>query len=187
MLTITVEDRKCEELWDDENEEFIPVPAQKGCTLQLEHSLISLSRWESKWCKPFLLDKDDKTEEETLDYIRCMTLNKNVDPGVYDRLTSAHIEQIRNYIYAPMTATTINERKTNKKNRKKVTSELIYYWMIANNIPFECEKWHLNRLITLIKVCNAENEQPKKTSRGDLVKQYAAINAANRRRFNSKG
>lgn len=169
--------------WDEENETFVEPKIQ---VLSLEHSLVSLSKWESKWCKPFL-HTDEKTTEETLDYIKCMTLTQNVDPSVYDKLTKQHILQINEYIEAPMTATTFSEDKNGKKNREIVTAELIYYWMIAYNIPFECQKWHLNRLITLVRVCGIKNAPPKKTSKKDLASRYAALNAQRRAKLNSKG
>ena len=180
MLWITVPAR---ELWDEKNQRFINTKEQ---TLQLEHSLVSLSKWESKWNKPFLL-QGEKTTEETIDYIRCMTLTQNVKPEVYLCLTDKNIKDVTNYIYAPMTATTFSDDKSTKKSREIVTSELIYYWMIALNIPFECQKWHLNRLLTLVRVCNVKNAPPKKTSKKDLMRRYAEINAANRKKFNSKG
>lgn len=186
MLQITIPAVEASELWDEKNMQFIPIPARKEQALQLEHSLVSLSKWESKWCKPFF-SKEEKTIDETLDYIRCMTINKNVDIDVYRYIDDETLKRITDYIYAPMTATTINEPKTARKKQQIVTSELIYYWMIANQIPFECEKWHLNRLITLIRVCNAENTPPKKTSKKELMSRYAAMNAANRKKFNSKG
>lgn len=186
MLTITVPAVEEDELWDDSKECFIPIPACKEQTLQLEHSLISLSKWESKWCIPFHSDKE-KTIDQTIDYIKCMTLNKNVDPNVYDHLTEENFKLISDYIYAPMTATTVRDKKGSSRRKEVITSEVIYYWMIANNIPFECEKWHLNRLITLIKVCGSYNEEPKKTNKRDLARQYAQINAANRKKYNSKG
>lgn len=186
MLTITVPAVEESEVWDEKEEQFISVPPCKEQVLQLEHSLISLSKWESKWCIPFNSDKE-KTIEQTIDYIKCMTLNKNVDQKAYDHLTKENLKEVTDYIYAPMTATTIREDKRKGRNREIITSEVIYYWMIANNIPFECEKWHLNRLITLIKVCASHNEKPKKMSQKELVSQYARINAANRKKFNSKG
>lgn len=171
------------EQWDEQKQEFIQT---KGQTLQLEHSLLSLSKWESKWNKAFL-SKTSKTHEETLDYIKCMTLNQNVDPDVYNCLSNKHIELINNYIVAPMTATHFSEDKGSKQNREVVTSELIYYWMIALNIPFECQKWHLNRLLTLIRVCNIKNQPAKKMSKRATASQYAQLNAARRQRLNSKG
>lgn len=175
MLRITVLE---DEQWDERKQEFV---YKKGQTLQLEHSLISLSKWESKWCKPFL-SRQEKTLEETLDYIKCMTLTQNVDPDVYNYLTTDNIKQINQYIDAPMTATTISEKATGRANREQVTAELIYYWMIALNIPFECQKWHLNRLLTLIRVCNIKNQPPKKRSKKDLLKHHAAVNAARRKK-----
>lgn len=173
------------ELYDEEKNEFIP--AQKDQVLQLEHSLVSLSKWESKWHKAFLA-KREKTSEEVLDYIRCMTITRNVDPSVYDRLTSENIAQIDKYLGDPMTATYFAEDKTKPKaSREVVTSELIYYWMIAQGIPIECEKWHLARLLTLIRVCNVKNAPPKKMSRKSILSQNAALNAARRKRYNTKG
>lgn len=180
MLRITI---PAIEQWDEQKQEFVQT---KGQTLQLEHSLVSLSKWESKWNKPFLA-KDNKTQEETLDYIKCMTITQPVDPDIYNGLTSEHIEQINKYIEAPMTATTFRENKQGKSNREIVTAELIYYWMIALNIPFECQKWHLNRLLTLIRVCNIKNSPPKKMGKQDTISQYARLNAARRKQHNSKG
>lgn len=169
--------------WDEQKEEFVEAKTQ---VLQLEHSLVSLSKWESKWCKPFLSD-NNKTEEELLDYIKFMTLTQNVDPGVYSHLTRENFSQINEYINAPMTATTFSENTQGKRNREVITSELIYYWMVALNIPFECQKWHLNRLITLVRVCNIKNAPPKKRSKRETANNYAALNAARRKQLNSKG
>ena len=172
------------EIWDEINNNFIQ---RKEQTLQLEHSLVSLSKWESKWCKPFLSDKG-LTNEETIDYIRCMTLTQSVPPDTYSRLTPEHINQVIEYINAPMTATTINERQEHGRiNREIVTAELIYYWMIALNINFECRKWHLNQLLTLIKVCNIKNSPPKKMGKGEIMRRNAALNAARRQKLNTKG
>ena len=180
MLTITI---PAVEQFDEQTEEFISTKEQ---TLQLEHSLVSLSKWESKWCKPFLT-KEEKTLEENLDYIKCMTLTQNVNPDVYRNLTRDNITEINKYIEAPMTATYIYEDKKGSINREQVTSELIYYWMIALNIPFECQKWHLNRLLTLIRVCNIKNQPRKKMSKRDLMSRNAALNAARRSKLNTKG
>lgn len=169
--------------WDEENEEFVPATEQ---VLELEHSLLSISKWESKWCKVFL-SKQDKNYEETLDYIKCMTVTENVDPKVYDSLTRENFEQINSYIESPMTATFFRKEEGGKPSRELVTNELIYYWMITLNIPFECETWHLNRLLTLIKVCNVKNQPPKKRSAKDIGRDYAAINAARKKRLNTRG
>lgn len=180
MLRITI---PAVEQWDEAKQEFIYTKEQ---TLSLEHSLVSLSKWESKWCKAFLT-KQEKTFEETLDYIKCMTLTQNVDPEVYNYLTNENIKEINEYIGAPMTATYFSDEKTSKTSREQVTAELIYYWMIALNIPFECQKWHLNRLLTLIKVCNIKNQPPKKRSKKDIMSRNAALNAARRKQLNTKG
>lgn len=169
--------------WDNEKKEFIEPKVQ---VLQLEHSLISLSKWESKWCKPFLTN-EDKTIEETLDYIKFMTLTPNVSPDVYSHITRANMKEINDYIEAPMTATTFSDNKNSKGKREIITAELIYYWMIALNIPFECQKWHLNKLLTLIRVCNIKNAPPKKKSLKETNKDYEALNAARRKKLKSKG
>lgn len=180
MLQITIPGG---ELWNPIVEKFVQI---KETTLTLEHSLVSLSKWESKWCKPFL-GKEEKTPEETLDYIRCMTLTQNVDPSIYYGLSGDNIEQIRRYIDAPMSATTIYENPNGPKSRETITSELIYYWMITLNIPFECQKWHLNRLLMLIRVCNIKNKPPKKMSQSQIMSRNAQLNAARRAKLHSKG
>lgn len=171
------------ELWDEEKMEFIHTKEQ---TLQLEHSLVSLSKWESKWCKPFL-SKQEKTFEETMDYIKCMTLTQNVNPEVYNYLTISNIDEINRYIDTPMTATRFQEDKTGKSSREQITAEIIYYWMISLNIPFECQKWHLNRLLTLIRVCNIKNSPPRKRSMREIMSRNAALNAERRKQLHSKG
>lgn len=181
MLVITI---PAIEGFDDEKQEFIPLVKEQ--TLQLEHSLVSLSKWESKWHKAFL-SKEEKSVEETMDYIKCMTITQNVNPEVYDRLSRSNIDDINDYIAAPMTATTFHEDSQKGRSTEIVTAELIYYWMISLNIPMECQKWHLNRLLTLIRVCNIKNTPPKKRSKKDVASQYAALNAARRKQLNSKG
>ena len=181
MLQITVPISP--EGWDAEKEEFI---APQTKVLQLEHSLVSLSKWESKWHKPFLA-KNNKTLEETIDYIKCMTITQNVNPNVYEHLTKQNMDMIGEYIDDSMTATFFTEEKMRRTNSEIITSELIYYWMIALNIPFECQKWHLNRLLTLIKVWSIKNQPPRKMSTRDRLSRNAALNEARRKKFNSKG
>ena len=171
------------EMFDERTQEFVTF---KEHTLQLEHSLISLSKWESKWGKAFL-SKHTKTFEETIDYIKCMTITPNIPEEVYARLTRANIEEINAYIEAPMSATHFMEDRKGKKNSETITSELIYYWMIALNIPFECQKWHLNRLLTLIRVCNINNQPPKKMSKSELMSRNRALNDARRKQLGTKG
>ena len=182
MLTITVPISP--EGWDETKQEFVEPKTQ---ILQLEHSLVSLSKWESKWKKAFCSNKEI-TNEEMLDYVKCMTLTKNVDPEVYNHLTKENVNEIRAYIDDPMTATTFMKDGPGQKNRETITSELIYYWMIESNIPFDpCQKWHLNRLITLIRVCSVKNTPPKKRSRREIMSRNAALNASRRQQMNSKG
>lgn len=170
------------ELYDEIKNEFI---ITKEYELQLEHSLVSISKWESTWKKPFLATKN-KTKEEALDYIRCMTLTQNVDPSVYKNITSKQIQEISEYIDDPMSATTIAPY-TGKINRDVVTSEIIYYWMIAFNIPLECQRWHLNRLMTLIQVCNVKNQPAKKMSQKELVARNKALNEQRKAQYKTKG
>lgn len=182
MLQITISTGP--EGWDEAKEEFIEAEQQ---TILLEHSLISLSKWESKWRKSFL-SHPDKTDEEILDYIKCMTITPNVKPEVYNGITNEHMRLINDYISAPMTATCFSEKEQKGRlNNEIVTSELVYYWMIALNIPFECQKWHLNRLLTLIRVCNIKNQPPKKMSKSAVKSRNAALNAKRRQQLNSKG
>lgn len=179
MLYITIPGN---ELWDEIKQEFLTI---KETTLQLEHSLVSLSKWESKWHKPYF-SKTEKTSEEVLDYIRCMTLTQNVKPEVYNCLNQEHINTITNYIDDPMTATTFNDNDE-KRDKQIITAEVIYYWMIALNIPFECQKWHINRLLTLIRVCNIKNQPPKQMGKGERLRRQAELNARRKQQLNTKG
>lgn len=172
------------ELWDEKNEEFIMDPPPQ--LLELEHSLDSISKWESNWNKAFI-SKKDKTYEETVDYIKCMTRTENVNPDVYTRLSRDNFAKVEKYISAPMTATYFPKDESGKSSNEVVTSELIFYWMVAFQIPFECQYWHLNRLIALIRVCEMKNKSPKKRGKRELASHYASQNAANRRRFGSRG
>lgn len=180
MLPLTV---STPELWDEVNERFIP---PKNYLLTLEHSLVSLSKWESKWCKPFLT-KTEKTFEETIDYIKCMTITQNVKPEVYDLITDKHIEQVNAYIAAPMTATWFSDEKNAIPSREQITAELIYYWMIELRVPVEFQKWHLNKLLTLIKVCNVKNQPKKKMSKKEILARNAKLNEERLKRMQMKG
>lgn len=182
MLTITIPES---EFYDEAKGEFINFPE---ATLDLEHSLVSISKWESKWEKPFMGD-DVKTTEQTLDYIRCMTLNPNVPPEVYDNLRDEHFKKVNEYIDAKMTATWFNDPKTPQGKKEVVTSEVIYYWMISLTIPFECQHWHLNRLITLIRVCGQKNspEKSKRMSKSELAARNRALNEKRRAQMKSQG
>lgn len=169
------------ELFIDDGDQFIDVPETK---LVLEHSLVSISKWESNWKKSFL-SSTDKTNAEYIDYIKCMTITQRVNPYVYRVLSSANFTEIADYINEQRTATTVRET-TGKKSNEIITSEVIYYWMITLNIPIECQKWHLSRLLTLIKVANAK-QNPKKMSKKDVYKRNRELNAERRKKLNSKG
>lgn len=179
MLQIEVPGR---ELYDEEKNEFL---VSKPITLRLEHSLVSISKWESKWKVPFL-SRTGRTLEETRDYVRCMTLNQNVDPNVYLCLTDENIRSVADYIGEEMTATTFRD-DGRPPSREIVTSELIYYWMVAYRIPWECQKWHLSRLLTLIKICSEKNSPPKKMSRNAVLSRNAKLNAARRKKLGTRG
>lgn len=180
MLLIKVPDT---ELFNEATSEFVVV---KGATFQIEHSLVSLSKWESKWRKPFL-GKDEKTREEITDYIRCMTITQNVRPEVYQYLPGSVYDQVADYIDAPMTATTFSNAPKGRPSRETATAEVIYYWMVAYNIPMECQKWHLSRLFTLIRVCDIKNQGPQKTNKREMLNQRAALNAERRSNLKTKG
>lgn len=173
------------EFYDESKEEFIEVKEQ---TLLMEHSLISISKWEAKWKKPYL-EKGNKTEEEIYDYFRCMTVNPNqVDPLVYRMLTKENLDDIAAYIEDPMTATTFSNNGQPSGRHEIMTSEIIYYYMIAQNIPVEFEKWHINRLLVLIRVCAIKNDpHPKKMSKAAIAKQNRSLNAARRKRLGTRG
>lgn len=181
-LVITVPEQ---EFFNSETNEFYTV---KSTTLKLEHSLVAVAKWESKWHIAFLDDKNEKTNEMMIDYIRCMTISQNVDPQIYYHLPSNVIQQINDYINNPMTATVVKDMHKQGGNRGEfVTNELIYYWMIAQNIPLECEKWHLNRLMTLIRVCSEKNTPSKKMNKRDVLNRNRALNEARKRASGSRG
>ena len=180
MLTVTIPEIEC---FNNKDSTFITIKAQ---TLQLEHSLVSLSKWEAKWKKPFI-GNTEKTYEEIQDYIRCMTITQNVDPMTYGFLPKAIYDQINVYIDEPMTATTFKDEPTGKASREVITSEIIYYWMITLNIPIEFQKWHLNKLLTFIKVCNIKNSPPKKMSLKEQAAETRRLNAERRQKYNTKG
>lgn len=178
--------------WNENKQEFVKTKEQVLC---LEHSLVSISKWEAKYHKPFI-GSAEKTKDETLFYIECMTITQNVDPAIYSLLGPNELKQINDYIENSETATWFNEKnvpgrsQASKKTSEKITSELIYYWMISFQIPFECQKWHLNRLLTLIRICKIKESQGNKSgkmSRRDILSQNAALNAARRSKLHSKG
>ena len=171
------------EMWDERKEEFVQTGERE---LMLEHSLVSLAKWESKWQKPFL-DQKPKTGDEMLDYVRCMTITQNVSPETYSRLTTGNMAEIEQYISRPMTATTFSAEQHGNRNGEKTTAELIYYWMVTLSIPFECEKWHLNRLLALIRVCNLKNQPARKKSQRAILQENRALNAARRQRLRTRG
>ena len=179
MLKVTI---PAIEFYDEEINEFL---SSKEQTIQLEHSLVSLSKWESKWNKPFL-SKEAKSTKETIDYIRCMTITQNVDNFIYENLSESIVKEISEYIEKPMTATTFSALK-HSPTREVITAELIYYWMITLNIPFECQKWHLNKLLTLINVCSIKNSPPKKMSSREIIDRNRALNELRKKNMDSRG
>jgi len=180
MLQIVIPER---EFFDQEKQMFFYLKEQK---LTLEHSLISISKWESKWKKPFL-DRADKTPEESADYIRCMTVGKEIDPTQLMFIPQEIYRQINEYIADSMTATWFSDQRKKQNTSQVVTSELVYYWMIAFHVPIECEKWHFNRLLTLIKICELKNAPPKKMKKKEIYSRNAALNAARRQKLAANG
>lgn len=187
MITLHLEKK---EMWDEVNEEFVYVGPNEPTDINLEHSLVSISKWEAKYHKPYL-DTKDKTPEETLDYISMMVIGKSVDPKIFYALSGEQIKEIADYIENPMTATVIkDEKKDNSKGEEFTTSELIYYWMTAMNIPFECQYWHINRLITLVRICaiknNPDKNKKKKLTSSDLAVRRAEMQAR-RAKYHTNG
>lgn len=181
MLRIVVPKR---EYFDEQTNEFIET---ERTVLLLEHSLLSISRWESKWNRPFL-GTTDKTAEECIDYVRCMTMNDDfVDPLIYRSIPREAFEKINSYIEEPMTATTVKDIRSGPRNSERITAEIIYYWMSALGIPFECERWHLNRLLMLIRVSNIKNSPQKSMTKKDIYAQNRALNEARKKKLGTKG
>lgn len=172
--------------WDENREEFVTVLKEQKLTL--EHSLVSISKWESKWHKPFLTNTE-KSQEEIVDYMKCMTITQNVSDETYLRMNAATIARVNEYIADSMTATTFRKTMQRQRHGSFITSELIYYWMFSYQIPIECEKWHLNRLLTLIRIFSEYNKPKKKNkvNQRELADQRNAINESRRKMLNSKG
>lgn len=175
------------ELFDEESSKFTTVP---GINLDLEHSLLSLSKWESKFQKPFL-DGKQKTPEELMGYVECMVVGGCDSSDWIPQLTQEDFTRIKTYIESPESATTFGEMPERRGPKEIVTAELIYYWLVAFNIPWEAEKWHLNRLFALIRVCNIKNQQANgkapKMSPAAAREQRARINRERREKHGTTG
>lgn len=180
MLRIIIEG---EEVFDEETSTFDTV---NDVTVEFEHSLLSLSKWESKYQKPFL-NSSEKTGEELFGYIQEMIITPDLDPDVLYRLSQKNIDCIQEYIDSKQSATTFGNMPERRGPGEVITSELIYYWMVTFNIPFECETWHLNRLFSLIRICNIKNSKPKKMSRNELAQRNRELNAERRKKLGTTG
>lgn len=188
MITLEI---KGGDMWDEAKEEFITI---EPVTLELEHSLISLSKWEAKHKKSFIKESEAKrlSREENLDYFRCMSIHPIKNPNVFYAMSIQDEQRLLNYIADSMTATTFNDHTPEgvakrRKRREVITSEIIYYWMVELGIPFECEKWHLNRLLTLVRVCQEKQATPKKMKKKDVLGMYAAENAKRKAALGTRG
>lgn len=182
MLELEIPGR---ELFNEETQTFITTPPTK---IRLEHSLVSLSKWEAKWKEPFLVPREKGFKrEQIIDYVRCMTISQNVNPNVYNALTKDELEKINAYINDEKTATTFHEMENSRQNRQVVTSELIYYWMCVHQIPWEAQKWHLSRLLTLIRISNIKAEGGKKMSKSAIMSQNRKLNAERRAKYGTRG
>jgi hypothetical protein len=179
MLQLSI---KLNEFYDEEHERFIP---GHEAVLELEHSLVSLSKWEQTFEKPFL--SNEKTSEETLSYVKMMIVGNEFPEELFGRLSDEHFIAINTYINAKMTATWFNDKNVKPGPKEVITAEIIYYWMIELGIPFECQHWHLNTLLTLIKVCNLKRTPPKKMTRAEEAAQRRALNEKRRREAQSNG
>jgi len=171
-----------DESFDETTNEFVVVG---GTVIELEHSLVSLSKWESRFEKPFL-GKGEKSSEEVLGYIREMMLQE-VPEETFSKLSDENVQEINRYIDAKMTATWFREEPGAPPSREIITAELIYYWMITFQIPWEAETWHLNRLFTLIRVCNMKQAKPKKMSRAEIASRNRELNAQRKAQLGTRG
>lgn len=181
-IVVTIPDQ---EGWDSEKEEFINI---KGCTIRMKHSLLSISKWEMKWKKPFLKPGYQMTEEETVDYYKCMTITQNVDPGVYEFISPLDKRRIADYISTPLSAySPVNKKGGGSK--KPIVSERLYFWMTAYNIPSSYEKWHLSRLINLLEIAAEENspDKSKKMPTGEIYRQNHELNQMRRKAMHTRG
>lgn len=172
------------ELWDKDKREFFTI--KKEVKIALEHSLVSISKWEAKWHKPFLVAKPEKTLEETISYIECMSLTKNIDPRVFYAIPASEIERVQKYINDPQTARKPPEH-TQERRKETIYSETVYYWMIEYNIPSEYRKWNLNRLLSLIDYIGRKKAPAKKMSASQKYKHYAQLNEARKKAWGTKG
>lgn len=174
-----------QEFFNNETQTFLNL---KETTFKIEHSLVAIAKWESKWHVAFLDDNVEKTDEMIIDYIKCMTISQNVDPEIYNHLPPETIKEINDYIGDPMTATTFRNMNEGPGSGEYITNEVVYYWMIAQNIPLECEKWHFNRLMTLIRVCSEKNNpNKKKMNQRDILKQNRELNEARKKAMHTRG
>lgn len=171
------------EYYDERENRIIEIPAKVVC---LEHSLRSIAKWESKWNIPFLSNKE-KTREQSVDYIRCMETTGRIDLSFMDLITPEQTKRVSEYINANMTATTITHRGGRKPSREIITAEILYYWMIQYGIPSEYDKWHLNRLLTLIEVCSIKSGPQQKMGHKEQMAQQRALNEARRAQFKTRG
>lgn len=180
MLRITIFG---DEFFDETAEQFIYPDAVE---LEFEHSLVSLSKWESKFEKPFL-SETSKTAEEILAYIEAMIITPNCPPGVLGKLSQANLDEIHAYIESKQTGTTFRDTGKDRGKAEPISAELIYYWMVGFNVPFECQHWHLNRLFSLLRVCSIKQSKPTKMSKSEMAASRRALNQRRLNELNTNG
>lgn len=180
MLVLSIGD---EEFFDESTSKFVKKP---GIIVEFEHSLVSLSKWESKHEKPFL-SGDEKTDDEILDYIRCMIISPGDSAEILSRMNQKDVDAVTTYIDSKQTATTFGNLPERKGRGETITNELIYYWLVAFEIEWEAQYWHLNRLFSLIKICNIKNSKPKPMSKSEIAARQRELNAQRRRETGSRG
>jgi hypothetical protein len=171
-------------LWDEETETFVEHIVS---SIDFEHSLASMSKWESKWEQAFL-GRTEKTAEQVYDYLSMMCLTPGVTREQILGLSQENFTQINEYIESQQTATKFAEQPNRRGSGEQITSDLVYYWMVAFRIPWEAQYWHLNKLLALVRICNAKQSgKTQKVPRHDTAQRNRDLNAERRKKYGTSG